>query len=244
MKHKAKLLLAALLSLFGLSAFLTESQSINVPLPSFITAVLDQDQKDITVTSDKTDLTEFDGQHAVVKVNHNDPSFTEEEKSLTDGSWQTFSDLDSLNRVGVAEAMLHKSMMPNTDREDISEVYPTGWKQKKLEDGTWLYNRSHLLGFQLTGENANWLNLFTGTQELNQVHMVEIENEIADYLRTTGNHVRYRVTPLFQDQELLARAVQIEAESIEDDQIKMNVVIYNVQSDVTIDYQTGKATVK
>ncbi|MGQ4068881.1 DNA/RNA non-specific endonuclease [Enterococcus mundtii] len=178
---------------------------------------------------------------SIVKVNGNYASFTLEELESTE-PWQIFSDLDSMNRVGVADALLHKSMMPSEPREDISMIYPTGWNQKKLDDGNWLYNRSHLLGFQLTGENANWKNLFTGTQELNQIHMVKYENEIAQYLKSTNNHVRYRVTPIFMDNELVPRAIQLEAKSIEDKQIDFNVLIPNVQTGITIDYSTGKAT--
>ncbi|WP_418922071.1 DNA/RNA non-specific endonuclease [Enterococcus mundtii] len=178
---------------------------------------------------------------SIVKVNGNYASFTLEELESTE-PWQIFADLDSMNRVGVADALLHKSMMPSEPREDISMIYPTGWNQKKLDDGNWLYNRSHLLGFQLTGENANWKNLFTGTQELNQIHMVKYENEIAQYLKSTNNHVRYRVTPIFMDNELVPRAIQLEAKSIEDKQIDFNVLIPNVQTGITIDYSTGKAT--
>lgn len=157
------------------------------------------------------------------------------------GLGKLFSDLDSLNRVGVADAMLHPSMMPKQARGDISNVYPTGWNQKKLNNGLWLYNRSHLIGYQMTGENDNWKNLFSGTQELNQIYMVQYENEVANYLKITDNHIRYRVTPIFRDRELLARAVQLEAQSIEDDEVQFNVLIYNVQNGFTIDYNTGKA---
>lgn len=179
---------------------------------------------------------------SIVKINGNYASFTLEELELTKEPWHTLSDLDSMNRVGVADALLHKSMMPSEPREDISMIYPTGWNQKKLDDGNWLYNRSHLLGFQLTGENANWKNLFTGTQELNQIHMVKYENEIAQYLKSTNNHVRYRVTPIFMDTELVPRAIQLEAKSIEDKQIDFNVLIPNVQTGIIIDYSTGEAT--
>lgn len=178
---------------------------------------------------------------SIINLNGNYANFTLEELESTE-PWQTFSDLDSLNRVGVADALLHKSMIPSEPREDISMIYPTGWNQKKLDDGNWLYNRSHLLGFQLTGENANWKNLFTGTQELIQIHMVKYENEIAQYLKSTNNHVRYRVTPIFMDTELVPRAIQLEAKSIEDKQINFNVLIPNVQTGITIDYSTGKAT--
>ncbi|MBE9912102.1 DNA-entry nuclease [Enterococcus mundtii] len=184
---------------------------------------------------------EIDEIKSIVNLNGNYASFTLEELESTE-PWHTFSDLDSMNRVGVADALLHKSMMPSEPREDISMIYPTGWNQKKLDDGNWLYNRSHLLGFQLTGENANWKNLFTGTQELNQIHMVKYENEIAQYLKSTNNHVRYRVTPIFTETELVPRAIQLEAKSIEDKQINFNVLIPNIQTGIIIDYSTGKAT--
>lgn len=132
--------------------------------------------------------------------------------------------------------------MPIELRGDISNVYPSGWNQKKLENNVWLYNRSHLIGFQMTGENDNWKNLFTGTQQLNQIHMVQFENEVANYLRNTNNHVRYRVTPIFRDRELIPRMIQMEAQSIEDTEISFNIVIFNVQSRFNINYNTGKAT--
>lgn len=203
-------------------------------LDSFMTQINSQPVKELGEIK-------IDEIESIVKVNGNYASFTLEELESTE-PWQIFSDLDSMNRVGVADALLHKSMMPSEPREDISMIYPTGWNQKKLDDGNWLYNRSHLLGFQLTGENANWKNLFTGTQELNQIHMVKYENEIAQYLKSTNNHVRYRVTPIFMDTELVPRAIQLEAKSIEDNQINFNVLIPNVQTGITIDYSTGKAT--
>lgn len=203
-------------------------------LDSFMTQINSQPVKELGEIK-------IDEIESIVKVNGNYASFTLEELESTE-PWQIFSDLDSMNRVGVADALLHKSMMPSEPREDISMIYPTGWNQKKLDDGNWLYNRSHLLGFQLTGENANWKNLFTGTQELNQIHMVKYENEIAQYLKSTNNHVRYRVTPIFMDNELVPRAIQLEAKSIEDKQIDFNVLIPNVQTGITIDYSTRKAT--
>lgn len=190
----------------------------------------------------KTEHIRMDEIKSVSYVNNNYARFKEEELELNGEPWQTFSDLDSLNRVGVADALLHKSMMPSEPREDISMIYPTGWNQKKLDDGNWLYNRSHLIGFQLTGENANWKNLFTGTQELNQIHMVKYENEIAQYLRSTNNHVRYRVTPIFTNTDLVPYVIHLQAKSIEDKQINFNVLIPNIQTGITIDYSTGEAT--
>ncbi|EPH92625.1 putative DNA/RNA non-specific endonuclease [Enterococcus faecalis 06-MB-DW-09] len=240
MKHKSKFVLAALITMLGFTASLIDFSTIDIELPSFITDMLYQES---ISAEELADIPEFDGKNVVVKINQNRPDFTEEELSLSNGYWQKFSDLDYLNRVGIAEAMLHRALMPTEARGDISNVYPTGWNQKKLADGGWLYNRSHSIGHQMTGEDANWKNLFTGTQQLNQIYMVQYENEVANYLRQTNNHVRYRVIPLFRDQELLPRAVQMEAQSIEDDEITFNIIIHNVQDGVGIDYQTGVATV-
>lgn len=188
------------------------------------------------------DLSEFKefSNYEVYSINGNKPKFSDKDLSLKNGTWQTFTDLDPLNRVGVANAMLHKRMMPTEERGDIQNVYPTGWHQKKIND-KWLYNRSHVIGYQLTGENDNWKNLFTGTEQMNQKTMVEFENKVAEYLRKTGNHVRYRVTPKFNGEELVCRGIQMEAQSIEDDQLSFNVFIYNIESGVTIDYATGTA---
>lgn len=241
MKHKSKFILAALITMLGFTASLIDFSKIDIELPSFINDMLYQES---ISAEELANIPDFDGENVVVKVNQNRPDFTEEELSLSNGYWQKFSDLDYLNRVGKAEAMLHRELMPTEDRGDISNVYPTGWNQKKLADGGWLYNRSHSIGHQMTGEDANWKNLFTGTQQLNQIYMVQYENEVANYLRRTNNHVRYRVIPLFRDQELLPRAVQMEAQSIEDDEIAFNIIIHNVQDGVAINYQTGVATVQ
>lgn len=232
---KLKILFTTLIGLIGL---FIGGGMINVDLENMIDSFMTQINSQPVKELGEIKIDEIE---SIVKVNGNYASFTLEELESTE-PWQIFSDLDSMNRVGVADALLHKSMMPSEPREDISMIYPTGWNQKKLDDGNWLYNRSHLLGFQLTGENANWKNLFTGTQELNQIHMVKYENEIAQYLKSTNNHVRYRVTPIFMDNELVPRAIQLEAKSIEDKQINFNVLIPNVQAGITIDYSTGKAT--
>lgn len=187
-----------------------------------------------------SDIQEFTG-NRVVTINNNIPTFTDQDLSLSNGTWQNFSDLDSMNRVGAANAMLQREIMPTQERGDIQNVYPSGWKQKKLTDGSWLYNRSHLIGYQLTGENDNWKNLFTGTAQMNQTTMLEYENQIAGYLKNSNNHVRYRVTPLFSGQELVCRGVQMEAQSIEDKSLCFNVFIYNVSDNITINYLTGDA---
>ncbi|BAO08523.1 DNA-entry nuclease (plasmid) [Enterococcus mundtii QU 25] len=199
MKCKSKFILAALFSLFGFTASLVDLSEFDVQLPSFFGDWAYQEE----ISAEEVEnLPDFDGQNVVIQVNGNNPSFTAEEMSMDAGTWQTFSDLDSLNRVGVADALLHRSMMPIEERGDISKVYPTGWNQKKLENNVWLYNRIHLIGFQMTVENDNWKNLFTGTQQLNQIH------------------VRYRVTPIFRERELLPRAIQMEARSIETNDIQ------------------------
>ncbi|MBO1299131.1 MULTISPECIES: DNA/RNA non-specific endonuclease [unclassified Enterococcus] len=190
--------------------------------------------------SQVANVPEYDGTHQEIEINHNKPTFTEEELSLEKGTWESYSDIDRLNRVGQANAMLGKKMFPKEKRESLY-IDPTGWKQKKLSDGQWLYNRSHLIGFQLTGQNNNIKNLMTGTRSLNTPYMLAHENDIAAYIKETNHHVRYRVTPHFEDDELVARGVQLEAQSIEDNQISFNVFIYNVQDGYTINYQTGQA---
>ncbi|MGM0241290.1 DNA/RNA non-specific endonuclease [Enterococcus sp. AZ103] len=191
-----------------------------------------------TINQDVVNL-DYDGTNKVVTINNNQPNFNQEDLSLANGLWQSFSDLDNLNRVGVANALLGYDLMPTEERGDISSVYPTGWNQKKLSNGKWLYNRSHLIGYQLTGKNDNWKNLFTGTEQMNQETMVQYENQVADYLRQTKNHVRYRVTPYFKDNELLCRGVQMEAQSVEDSTISYNVFIHNVEDGYTLVYSTG-----
>ncbi|HGD5620284.1 TPA: DNA/RNA non-specific endonuclease [Streptococcus agalactiae] len=189
----------------------------------------------------------FDGQHQVIVVNDK-AQFTSEELSLENGSWEKYSNLDFLNRVGVVEAMLGQELMPQNEREDISSVKPTGWKNKKIKFNgkqDYLYNRSHLIGFQLTGENINVKNLFTGTRALNanfddeKSSMVYYENMVANYIKKTGHHVRYRVTPLFKNVELVARGIRMEAQSVEDDTVSFDIYIFNVQPGYDIDYLTG-----
>ena len=173
-----------------------------------------------------------------ITINNNDPAFAESELSTKSGSWMTFSNLDSQNRVGPAEAMLNQSIMPTEKREPLSWD-PTGWHNKKI-NGQWLYNRSHLIGFQLSGENNNPKNLMTGTRELNSPLMQAHEDDIAHYLKqSTSHYVRYEVTPVFRGDELLARGVAMRAQSIGDNTIRFNVYIFNVQSGVALNYSDG-----
>ena len=187
----------------------------------------------------------FSGKPYVV-INDGKPEFDENEQD-TD-AYEFYSELDSLGRCGYAMACIGPELMPTEDRESIGQVKPSGWQTVKYDfvDGKYLYNRCHLIGYQLTGENANEKNLITGTRYLNVEGMLPFENMIADYIKETGNHVLYRVTPVFKEDELVARGVQMEALSLEDDGegICFNVYAYNNQPGVEIDYATGKSSLK
>ena len=188
------------------------------------------------------DVPAFSGE-PYVELNGNQPDFSQEEG--TDQSYETYSPLDSLGRCGTAQACVGVDIMPTQERGDIGQVKPTGWHTVKYDqvDGKYLYNRCHLIGYQLTGENANEKNLITGTRYLNMEGMLPFENLVADYVKETENHVLYRVTPIFQGDDLLARGVQMEAWSVEDqgDGVCFNVYCYNSQPGITIDYATGES---
>ena len=175
-------------------------------------------------------------------VNGNVPFFTEEE--MTDEGYETFADLDLYGRCGVTMACVGQEMMPTAQRESISHVYPSGWVNRSYDfvDGNYLYNRCHLIGFQLTGENDNDRNLITGTRYMNVQGMLPFENMVADYVKETGNHVLYRVTPIYQGDNLVAEGVLMEAYSVEDegDGVLFCVFCFNVQPGVVIDYETGE----
>ena len=179
-------------------------------------------------------------------INNNEPYFTEEDYTLT--SFEKYSDLDLLGRCGVAYANVGIDTMPTTERGSIGMIKPTGWHTIKYDivNGKYLYNRCHLIGYQLTGENDNEKNLITCTRQMNIGPMLEYENKVADYIKKTNNHVLYRVTPVFKDSNLLATGVEIEAYSVEDngEGIKFNVFIYNVQEGIEIDYATGDSKLK
>lgn len=179
-----------------------------------------------------------------IAVNNNNPYFTNEEITSTE-AYEEYGTLDSLGRVTVANAVLGTELMPAEERGDISSVEPTGWDQARYANvsGGWLYNRSHLIGFQLTGENANPQNLMTGTRWFNVEGMLPIENYVADYIESTGNHVRYRVTPVFEGDNLLASGIYMEGFSIEDngEGIRFNVYVPNRQPDVKINYADGSS---
>lgn len=185
---------------------------------------------------------EYSGEPYVV-LQDNQPNFGLED--LTTEPFETYSELDYLGRCGVAYANVCLEIMPTEPREEIGQVRPTGWQTVKYDcvDGKYLYNRCHLIGYQLAGENANKQNLITGTRYMNVEGMLPFENMVDGYVEETGNHVLYRVTPIFDGGNLLASGVQMEAFSVEDEGegLCFNVYVYNVQPGVGIDYATGES---
>ncbi|MGH2101368.1 DNA/RNA non-specific endonuclease [Aerococcus urinaeequi] len=179
-----------------------------------------------------------------IEINNNIPYFTDADITSTE-SYESYGELDSLGRVTAANAVLGVELMPTTERGDISDIKPTGWQQAKYANvsGGWLYNRSHLIGHQLTGEDANARNLMTGTRWFNTEGMLPFENFVANYIEQTENHVRYRVTPAFEGDNLLASGVYMEGFSIEDNgaTIQFNIYVPNIQPDVEINYADGSS---
>lgn len=188
------------------------------------------------------DIPEYSGA-LCIDVNNGEPGFTDDD--FKRGAFMEFSDLDFEGRCGAAFARIGIDTLSNAPRGDISQVHPSGWEQHRYDfvDQEMLYNRSHLIAHQLCGEDANEKNLITGTRTMNSVGMTYYENIVANYVKQTGNHVLYRVTPIFAANDLVARGVQMEAESVEDDGqvVRFNVFVYNVEPGVEIDYVTGKS---
>lgn len=188
------------------------------------------------------DIPEYSGS-PYVEVSGNVPSFTDADLS---SPAETYTPLDPLGRCGSAMAIVSRETMPTEERGSIGMVKPSGWHTVRFDDlisDRYLYNRCHLIGYQLTAENANERNLITGTRYLNVEGMLPFENEVADYVESTGNRVLHRVTPVFVGDELVARGVQMEAKSVEDGGagVSFNVFCYNVQPGIQIDYQTGES---
>ncbi len=188
------------------------------------------------------EIPEFSGE-AYVAINGNVPFFLAEE--ITAESYEEYAELDALGRCGVAMACIGLDIMPTEDRGEIGSVKPSGWQSVKYDivEGKYLYNRCHLIGFQLAGENANKRNLITGTRYLNIEGMLPFENLVADYVQETGNHVLYRVTPLFDGDDLVAHGVLMEGYSVEDEGegVLFCVYAYNAQPGIVIDYATGNS---
>lgn len=191
------------------------------------------------------DIPKYDGKDYVI-INDNIPDFEDEYK--TEVSFEMYSELDYLGRCGEAFANVSLDTMPDGPRGSIGSVKPTGWQTVKYDivDGKYLYNRCHLIGYQLTAENANKKNLITCTRQMNVGTMLEYENKVANYIKETGNHVLYRVTPIFEGNNLLAKGVQMEGYSVEDEGrgIEYNIFVYNVQNEIEIDYSTGESKLK
>lgn len=184
---------------------------------------------------------------ASIKLNNNTPYFTEDEIAVAaSSSYEAYSPLDSLDRCGITQASLSLDTIPTEERGEIGSVKPSGWHTVKYDgiDGNYLYNRCHLIGYQLSGENSNTRNLITGTRYMNVEGMLPYENKTADYIKSTGNHVLYRVIPIFEGDNLLASGVTMEAYSIEDagKGLSFCVYCYNVQPGITINYVNGDST--
>lgn len=188
-----------------------------------------------------SELPEYAGEPYVV-LEENQPSFPDRDK--TSSAFERYSQLDYFGRCGPAYANVGPETMPTEERGSIGQVKPSGWQTVKYDcvDGKYLYNRCHLIGWQLTGENANELNLITGTRYMNVEGMLPFEDQVADYVKDTGNHVLYRVTPVYEDLALVASGVEMEALSVEDGGkgVCFHVFVYNVQPGVEIDYATGE----
>lgn len=199
----------------------------------------EKDTKKTNTSYSLEEIPPYQGE-AYVVLDENIPRFTEEEEQFTG---EEYHELDDLGRCGTAMALVGIETMPTEERGSIGMIKPSGWHTVKYEivSGKYLYNRCHLIGYQLTGENANEKNLITCTRSMNTTGMLEWENQVADYVKETENHVLYRVTPIFEGDHLLATGVEIEAKSIEDDGkgVQFHVFVYNVQEGIEIDYQTG-----
>ena len=211
--------------------------------PDFISSLFNEDLIQKEVSYNLSDIPEYTDSTYVI-INDNIPSF--DEKDYTSRGFERYSKLDILGRCGVAYANVCKETMPpkGDERENIGSVKPTGWKQKKY-NGEYLYNRCHLIGYQLSDEDANEFNLITGTRYFNVEGMLPYENKVAEYLKQNkDNHVLYRITPIYEGTNLLASGVQMEAYSIEDSGkgVCFNVYIYNVEPGIKIDYATGNSS--
>lgn len=192
---------------------------------------------------ESTDIPAYEGNSFVI-LDDNKPAFSKQDRERTD-AFETYSDLDELGRCGVAYANICKELMPTEERGAIGMVKPTGWHTVKYDnvEGKYLYNRCHLIGYQLAGENANEKNLITGTRYLNVTGMLKFEDQVADYVKATDHHVLYRVTPVFEEDNLVATGVEMEAYSVEDkgEGVSFHVFVYNVQPGIVIDYATGES---
>lgn len=208
----------------------------------FIQETADEDDNAAWLSLDLDSVPAYNGT-AYCVINDNIPYFTRAD--YTTDSFEFYSELDALGRCGMCWACIGKDLMPTEERGEIGQIKPSGWHTVRYEfiEKKYLYNRCHLIGYQLTGENDNARNLITGTRYFNTEGMLPFENEVAYYIRRTGNHVLYRIVPVYEGKNLLASGVTIEAKSVEDSGagVQFNVYCYNVQPGVTINYATGES---
>lgn len=245
MKHgKIKLLLLSLIIcaalLPGCGLFSSTPESASVASAPEASSVGSEDSERLADEEVLAQAGEWQGK-PFVYINENKPQFKDDE--ILDRAAERLDRLDELGRCGTATACIGLEGMPEGERGSIGMIRPTGWQISKYDfiDGKYLYNRCHLIGWQLSGDDAVERNLITGTRYMNTEGMLPFENEIAGYVRDTGNHVMYRVDPIFKGEDMLARGVHLEALSVEDDGrgVSFNVFCYNVQPDVSIDYADG-----
>lgn len=236
MKHKYALLVAGLLVTLQLTGCSLSSEITPTPTQSVPISTPTVESYDLESIPAYTD-------EPYVVLQENVPDF--DSSDFTTQAFETYAPLDDLDRCGVAYANICTELMPTEERGSIGQVKPSGWHTVTYDnvDGRYLYNRCHLIGFQLAGENANEQNLITGTRYMNVEGMLPFENQVADYVEETENHVLYRVTPIFHGDNLVASGVQMEAWSVEDqgEGVCFNVYVYNVQPGITIDYATGES---
>ena len=237
--RKIKNNLLILVSVIGLAFAGCNISDLNLFGTSDNVKVYDKNDRSIPVNIE--DVPKYIG-IPYVEINDNKPSFSDKDKDRV----EEYSKLDKLGRCGPAFANVGKELMPTSPRESIRDVRPSGWHTVKYDgiiEDRYLYNRCHLIAFMLAGENANERNLITGTRYFNVEGMLPFENQVADYVKSTGNHVLYRVRPIFKGNDLVARGVQMEAQSVEDggEGISFNVYCYNVQPDIRINYKDGSS---
>ena len=242
-KNKEKILGAIITFVIVVIGAFFGNDILNQEVEENVIATSSNVNTNINTNININDIPEYNGK-IYVEINNNIPYFTKEDYTIN--TFENYSNLDSLGRCGIAFANISKDTMPKEgeERESISNITPTGWVQKKYDD-QYLYNRCHLIGYQLSSENDNELNLITGTRYFNVEGMLPFENMVADYINENeNNHVLYRVTPIFENDNLLAKGVEIEAYSVEDNGkgITFNVFIYNVEPGININYKTGESS--
>lgn len=250
MRHKPRITIAVLAVLAALLCFAAcgKNDPPDSPDTNPVLLIPDGSRGDVLSAVTLPKPSDFDGSTPWVQVNGNIPFFTDEEKTSTE-AFETYSELDSLGRCGVAYANVCRELMPENNREELKlgSVKPSGWHNTKYKDvinGDHLYYRCHLIGFFLTGETDNKKNLITGTQYLDKQGMMEKENEVAEYVLDTGNHVLYRVTPVYTGDNLLANGVLMEAYSVEDEGqgVQFCVFAFNAQPRIKINYANGDSS--